>query len=135
MYRISLAHRFSTVVAQATMNRPFPIRSHACPDDRFRFLVPQDMSQKTRYVACGLIRAVIACRNQTRGRLSSASPRETYRSYHDKTAKTDAIITEIKTTSFIFEMHNVPLMQTLAILLSRIKNEWLFSYIKSENFN
>lgn len=41
MYRISRAHKFSTVVAQATMNRPFPIRGRACPDDHFRFLVPQ----------------------------------------------------------------------------------------------
>jgi len=41
IYVSDTAHKFSTVIAQATMNRPFPIRDCACPDDHFRFLVPQ----------------------------------------------------------------------------------------------
>jgi len=40
----------------------------------------QDMSQKTRYVACGLMRIVIACKNRTRVRLRLRfAPCETYR--------------------------------------------------------
>lgn len=63
------------------------------------------------------------------------TPRETYRSYNDKTVKTDALLPEIKigTSEFHFQKtadtQKVQLMQTLAFSLSRIKNGRLFSYI------
>lgn len=92
---VSRAHRFSTVVAQATMNRPVPIEvavrvqtttsGSSCHS--------QDMPQKTRYVACGLMRVVIACKDRTRVRLRLRfAPCETYRSYRDKNGKDRRVI-------------------------------------------
>lgn len=145
MYRILHAHKFSTVVAQATMNRPFPICGHACPDDHFRFLVPprsQDMSQKTRYVACGLMRVVIACKNRRELRLRLRfAPRETYRSRRDKMAKTDALLPEIKIGISEFHFQNCRYAQSAVYANARrfirankrmsdyflVSTEWTFS--------
>lgn len=56
-------------------------------------------------MACGLMRAVIACKDWMGVRLKLRfAPRKTYRSYRDKIAKTDALLLEIKISiSFIFE--------------------------------
>lgn len=65
------------------------------------------------------------------------APRKTYRSYHGKIAKTDALLLEIKISinEFHFQnyryTHKAQLMQMLAFSLSRIKNERFFSYILS----